>query len=76
MLIFQADDLDATVARLKAKNVQFVSGIKDRPDWGIRTAHLRDPDGTLIELNTPLAKSEWTEDLRGAAQHLDGGQSE
>lgn len=24
------------------------------PDWGIRTAHLRDPDGNLIEINQPL----------------------
>lgn len=58
MLIFQVDDLDATVAQLKERNVQFVTDVKDHPSWGIRTAHLRDPNGALIELNVPLSQSE------------------
>lgn len=33
------------------RRLEFVRG----PDWGIRTAHLRDPDGHLIELDAPLA---------------------
>ena len=28
----------------------------DRPAWGIRTAHYRDPDGNLVEINKPLAR--------------------
>jgi catechol 2,3-dioxygenase-like lactoylglutathione lyase family enzyme len=30
----------------------------DRPEWGIRTAHFRDPDGNLIEINQPLKETE------------------
>ncbi len=68
MLIFEVNDLEATVAQLKAKGAQFVTGIEDHPGWGIRTAHLRDPDGTLIELNSPLPKEEWSKELREASR--------
>lgn len=27
---------------------------QDRPDWGVRVAHFRDPDGNLIEINQNL----------------------
>lgn len=72
MLIFGVEDVGATVAGLRARGAEFVGGVEDHPDWGIRTAHLRDPAGTLIELNSPLAQEEWTEDLRIEAQRLDG----
>jgi hypothetical protein len=32
--------------------------IVDRPDWGIRFVHLRDPAGNLIEVNCPIPM-EW-----------------
>ena len=32
--------------------------------WGIRAAHLRDPDGNLIEINELLSPEEWSRDLR------------
>jgi catechol 2,3-dioxygenase-like lactoylglutathione lyase family enzyme len=49
-LILQADNVDAAVEELKAKGVRFVTQPTDRPDWGIRVAHFRDPDGTLLEI--------------------------
>ncbi len=54
MLAFDVGDLDTTVVALEAKGVTFLTTAQDRPDWGIRTAHLRDPDGTLIELFSRL----------------------
>jgi len=53
-LVFEVRNVDAAIARLRAAGVPLVTEPKDRPDWGIRTAHLRDPDGTLIELEAPL----------------------
>jgi catechol 2,3-dioxygenase-like lactoylglutathione lyase family enzyme len=64
MLIFEVPDLEAAVARLKDKGVAFLGDIQERRDWGIRVAFLRDPNGTLIELNSPLPKEVWTEQLQ------------
>lgn len=68
MLIFEAADLDSTVEALRARGVQFVTELQDRPDWGIRTVHLRDPEGNLIELNSPLLESQWSDELADEAQ--------
>ncbi len=54
-LIFLVDDVDAAYEALRAKGVAFVSEPHDRADWGIRVAHFRDPDGTLLEMYTSLA---------------------
>ena len=72
MLIFEATDLDATVEALKARGADFVADLQDRPDWGIRTAHLRDPDGNLIELNSPLPGSQWSDELVDEAERYAG----
>jgi lactoylglutathione lyase len=71
-LVFGMDNLDATVEQLKQRGASFVTEPQDRPEWGIRTAHLRDPDGNLIELNSALPAQEWTEELREEAGK-DGG---
>jgi len=68
MLIFDAADLDSTVAALKARGAQFAAELTDRSDWGIRTAHLRDPEGNLIELNSPLPREQWADELADEAQ--------
>jgi catechol 2,3-dioxygenase-like lactoylglutathione lyase family enzyme len=62
VLVFEAADLDSMVEALKARGAQFITELQDRPDWGIRTTHLRDPDGNLIELNSPLLESQWSEE--------------
>ena len=33
------------------------------PDWGLRVAHLRDPDGNLLELFQDLPKDQWSASL-------------
>ncbi len=48
-IILEVDNVDATAKALKAKGVELETEPKDREQWGIRTAHLRDPDGNLLE---------------------------
>ena len=47
LVYFERDDLDETVARLKAKGLTFEAEPKDQP-WRWREAYLRDPTGNLI----------------------------
>ena len=39
---------------LRAQGVALVAEPQDRSDWMIRTAHFRDPDGNLIEINSSI----------------------
>jgi catechol 2,3-dioxygenase-like lactoylglutathione lyase family enzyme len=57
-VIFRVPNVDDEVKNLRGKKIQFVTEPLDRPDWGIRTAHLRDPDGNLIELNCRLDRQD------------------
>jgi catechol 2,3-dioxygenase-like lactoylglutathione lyase family enzyme len=50
LLTLQVTSLDEAYASLTEKGVQFDVPPTDRPDWGARTAHFRDPDGNLLEL--------------------------
>jgi lactoylglutathione lyase len=54
LVVFEVDNLDDAVKALSAKGVTFVSQPTDRPEWGMRTAHFRDPDGNLLEIYHPL----------------------
>ena len=47
VVYFECQDLDALVARLKARGVQFDSDPQDQP-WLWREASLKDPDGNRI----------------------------
>ncbi|OUL35566.1 extradiol dioxygenase [Nostoc sp. T09] len=53
-LIFAVDNVDEVYQRLKEHNAIVVAQPTDRLDWGIRTAHFRDPDGNLIEVYTNM----------------------
>jgi catechol 2,3-dioxygenase-like lactoylglutathione lyase family enzyme len=68
MLIAQVEDVDATVAELRERGVQFAVGPQDFPDWGIRSAYIRDPAGNLIELSSSLDPALWSEGLRADSQ--------
>ncbi|MEH1829069.1 MAG: VOC family protein [Nostoc sp.] len=54
VLIFAVDNVDEVYEQVKAQNAIVVTEPQDRPDWGIRTAHFRDPDGNLIEIYNNL----------------------
>ncbi|MFE6051869.1 VOC family protein [Kitasatospora sp. NPDC056446] len=54
MLVFRVDDVDAALALCLRHGGTPAVGATDRPEWGpgLRSAHLRDPDGHLIELQS------------------------
>ncbi len=54
MVVFEVEDVDAAVEEIEGRGVAAVGAPVDRPDWGVRTAHFFDPDGNLVEINTPL----------------------
>ena len=53
-LIFGVESVDDTVRQLRERGATMIVEPEDHPDWGIRTAYLRDPDGNLIEINCPI----------------------
>jgi catechol 2,3-dioxygenase-like lactoylglutathione lyase family enzyme len=71
MLIFETEDVGAAVAALGAREAEFVVDAADYPGWGIRAAYMRDPDGTLIELNSPLPRAEWSAELAEKSQRYE-----
>ncbi|MEU9128414.1 VOC family protein [Kitasatospora sp. NPDC048540] len=54
MFVCRVADVDAGLALCLAHGAEEVAPATDRPSWGptLRTAHLRDPEGTLIELQS------------------------
>jgi len=55
MVVLEVDDVDGKVRELEERGLRFVNPPTDQPDWGIRVAHFRDPDGNLAELYSALA---------------------
>jgi len=49
-LIFGVENVHQTCLLLQSQGVQLLTLPEDRPEWGIRTAHFRNPDGNLIEI--------------------------
>ncbi len=58
VVVLSVESVDDVVARLRAQGTE-VGDPFDRPDWGIRVAHVRDPDGNLVELYHDI---EWEHD--------------
>lgn len=54
VLVCAVPDVDAAADEVRTAGHELVTAPTDRPDWGIRTAHVRDPDGGLVELTAPL----------------------
>jgi lactoylglutathione lyase len=57
-LVFHVGDVDTALADLRERGAPVAAEPQDRPDWGLRVAHLRDPDGNLIELNHDIPMDE------------------
>lgn len=53
-IVLRVNDVEETATDLRTEDVDVVAGIPDHPEWGIRTIHALDPDGTLININEPL----------------------
>ena len=47
-LIFTTTDLEQTCTELEKQSVTFITKPTYRPQWGIKTVYLRDPDNNLI----------------------------
>lgn len=56
VLVFNVDDVDAAYTDFVERGAAAVAGPQDRPAWGVRSAHLSDPDGYIVEIYTPLAR--------------------
>ncbi|MDQ4124083.1 MAG: VOC family protein [Actinomycetota bacterium] len=54
VMTFAVDDVDEAARSLREKGAELVSDPKDYEAAFLRVAHLRDPDGNLIEINAPL----------------------
>ncbi|GAA1384294.1 hypothetical protein GCM10009639_05620 [Kitasatospora putterlickiae] len=54
VLVLRVDDVERALAHCLGHGGAPVCGPTDRPEWGpgLRTAHLRDPEGRLIELQS------------------------
>jgi catechol 2,3-dioxygenase-like lactoylglutathione lyase family enzyme len=70
VLVFEVPDVDAALAALRDQGADVAAEAVDRPGWGIRTAHVRDPDGNLIELAQELPMDAWSEDARAEAARV------
>jgi len=56
-LVFNVANVDSARQELEKRGARFVTKPTDLPGWGIRAAHLRDPDGNLIELYQDLPRT-------------------
>jgi len=56
-LVFAVANVDAACEELQARGAPLAAPPTDHAEWGIRTAHFRDPDGNLVEINQALAHS-------------------
>jgi predicted enzyme related to lactoylglutathione lyase len=53
LLSIEVDDVDARLAQVEALGGQATSGANDMP-WGQRVAHIKDPDGNVVNLTQTL----------------------
>ncbi len=54
MFIIEVDNLIQLKANLLNKRVAILVDITERPDWGLKTLHISDPEGNIIEFFQPL----------------------
>jgi len=54
VLVFQVDNVDTAYADFVKRGATAVAGPQDRPAWRVRSAHLSDPDGYLVEIYSQL----------------------
>lgn len=63
-LILEVESVDKSYYELSAKGVEFINKPTDMTGWGMRTVHLRDSEGNLIELFSPLPPEQWDKYLQ------------
>lgn len=55
LLCVRVEDADATFHELTERGAVPIGEPHDEPTWGLRVAHVADPDGHVIELDQTLA---------------------
>jgi len=50
LLGFEVENVDREEQRLRGLGIELLAPPTDRPAWHLRTLHLRDPEGNLVEL--------------------------
>jgi lactoylglutathione lyase len=55
---FAVDDVDATYHHLISRGASSVTQPHDQEAWVLRVAHVRDPEGNVIEINSQLKSNE------------------
>ncbi|MFA8300745.1 MAG: VOC family protein [Hyphomicrobiales bacterium] len=68
VITLRVDDIHKTYKEFSDRGAVFLTEPTDMPGWGITVAHLRDPEGNLIEILTELAMDKWDKDLQEAAK--------
>ncbi len=63
-LVFEVKRFDEIVAELRKLGAKFITQVIEKPDWGIRTIFLRDPEGNLLQIESEMPKEQWTQSLR------------
>lgn len=49
VLVLKVDDVDSAYEKAVADGAQGVAEPVDQPSWGMRVAHVRAPEGTIVE---------------------------
>jgi predicted enzyme related to lactoylglutathione lyase len=62
-IILKSSDVDKLYVELRKKGIDFVTEPKDMPMWGMRVAHMRDPEDNLIEIWSELPQEIWDNSL-------------
>jgi lactoylglutathione lyase len=58
-IVFGVDDLDEAERRLVGRGGAHRRRTHRPRRWDVRTLHVRDPDGRLVELNAPRSSPRW-----------------
>jgi catechol 2,3-dioxygenase-like lactoylglutathione lyase family enzyme len=60
LITVHVPDVEAAAKGLEGKGAKLEVGVTNRPEWAVKTVHLRDPDGNLVEV------FEWTSTASGS----------
>lgn len=63
VIVIKVDDVDKTYNDIKSKGIEFIDPPTDRTGWGMRAAHLYDPENNLLEIWSELPKEKWDKDM-------------
>lgn len=55
LLCISVEDVDDEARRLQGLGVELAAPPTDHEPWGMRTVHVRDPEGNLVEFYGPLS---------------------